>query len=1204
MNMRLVHIDDLLGPKGCFSWVNHTKRFIYVKIPKAGGTSMMEILGLDYLQRFFHPLDTGNYFVFTMIRHPIERFFSGFNELCKREYAVTKKAAFYEQKTREDKARALIEELYLGLYKSPYHFDPHIRPQKWFLTYEDGQMYKLDKIYVLEKYAAALTDLKERGCVASEECLRHLNKSKVSKISLEGHYIKLLEEIYKDDIELYNSVSSQYEKLCTGAITQSNSVSLSQRYPERLLMKDQVIPSNQYERIEYYLLSGKLETAYAECIASLKETPQDARLFFNLGRISLLQNRLSEAVLFFTTAFKLDQASVDIVIHYFMTAPSIESQEAFARYLICHLDEGITIFQSRIMKFYPSDPLKNALKAACTIAQDDHQNWKAYWISALVAEKLGAVDIGDRACQQVISLNKEFWFARELPKHMRGYYSQMGQDAYIEQYFSEKKPRCKVFVEVGAFDGRHYSNVRRLVERHGWKGISIEPVKKNYRKLVESYTGTEVVCINAAASNHSGIAEMNVSTYPHLPEWGSDVSSLDPAENERWTQKYGAKWEKQTVQVKTLTEILSENNVREIGLLSVDAEGHDLEVLQGLDFSKYKPEMVVVEYGDKKKEILGYLSSRGYQLEKDNNQDLFMSCKVLSAPDKNFPFVDGSLQKADERNNLTDFPQNIKDRMLITMSCRDCDDIPKVLDAGMVIKGDPACQIMHNGLKVIHGGYHGKWMSEIIRSLKGHHEPQEERAFYEILKVMPENAVMIELGSFWSYYSMWFKKSVPNAVNYMIEPNADKMRLGQENFRLNHFTGHFINAFIGRDCKPDAVFTDWDGRKYSIPKMSVDQLLKQNRIPFVHLLHSDIQGSEYEMLQGCSESIAAGKIGYMFISTHGDCHAKCIDYLEQNGFTVLASHTVAESFSADGLIVASSNKVERVKGIRISCLGKKKEDQSDLNERRCYLEEIRTRINPHLFRINYLPKQDTVAIQTLKPEKLINSRRFDILAKIIYGRFHCLNLQSNWGCQLYLAHIKAFNNFNESDGTGKIGPQAFIDKFHDLSQSFLAEGFNPAKSLIPIGNDSTIIDGSHRLALSYLLKKDVDVAVFNRGTNSYDYGYFLQRGLDPKYADAMAYEYVRVKKNTHIVTVFPSAQGKEIELVNIIRKYAEIVYRKDVQFQYNGPHLLVKQMYRGEPWLGNWSDRFKGAKHKADQCFCGTGPVRVFLRLRLKTWNS
>jgi hypothetical protein len=35
-------------------------------------------------------------------------------------------------------------------------------------------------------------------------------------------------------------------------------------------------------------------------------------------------------------------------------------------------------------------------------------------------------------------------------------------------------------------------------------------------------------------------------------------------------------------------------------------------------------------------------------------------------------------------------------------------------------------------------------------------EPQEELAFNEVLKHIGPHANMIEIGGFWSYYSLWF----------------------------------------------------------------------------------------------------------------------------------------------------------------------------------------------------------------------------------------------------------------------------------------------------------------------------------------------------------------------------------------------------------------------------------------------------------------
>ena len=139
-------------------------------------------------------------------------------------------------------------------------------------------------------------------------------------------------------------------------------------------------------------------------------------------------------------------------------------------------------------------------------------------------------------------------------------------------------------------------------------------------------------------------------------------------------------------------------------------------------------------------------------------------------------------------------PQVVKSsfyrRVMTTLSCGDCDYIPKVDGAGECFgEAGQRIQLMHNGIKVIDGGYYSAqdpWMTNIIRGLRGHHEPQEERAFYEMLKYVSEDAVMIELGAYWSYYSLWFLHSFPNRRAILVEPMTSRLKVGQRNFELNN----------------------------------------------------------------------------------------------------------------------------------------------------------------------------------------------------------------------------------------------------------------------------------------------------------------------------------------------------------------------------------------------------------------------------------
>ena len=253
-----------------------------------------------------------------------------------------------------------------------------------------------------------------------------------------------------------------------------------------------------------------------------------------------------------------------------------------------------------------------------------------------------------------------------------------------------------------------------------------------------------------------------------------------------------------------------------------------------------------------------------------------------------------------------------------TVGCRDCADIPKDPRAGAIVSGDPAYQIMHKGIKVALGGYHGSWMAEVIRILRGHHEPQEERIFYEVLKVLPSGAAMMEVGSYWAYYSLWFRSAIPAARVYMIEPVPSKLRKGIDNFRLNGLTGVFRNAFVGAVSSQRAAFSDWDGTLLQLPCLAIDDFLDQEGIAFLDILHADIQGSEVEMLRGARNALARKRIGYVFVSTHPGKHEICLSFLRELGYKLVFEHSIEESCSGDGLIVARSDRAPPIPQIYVT----------------------------------------------------------------------------------------------------------------------------------------------------------------------------------------------------------------------------------------------------------------------------------------------
>lgn len=266
-------------------------------------------------------------------------------------------------------------------------------------------------------------------------------------------------------------------------------------------------------------------------------------------------------------------------------------------------------------------------------------------------------------------------------------------------------------------------------------------------------------------------------------------------------------------------------------------------------------------------------------------------------------------------------------RVCRSVCSSDSDYIPKVEDAGKIYDKDgKKIQVMHQGVLIHQHSYSedpercshdhlGTWTSDIIQLLRGHHEPQEEKAFYEVLKDIPEGGVMLELGCWWAYYSMWFNKAIPKAKNYLIEPNKTNLSFGKANFALNNMEGDFSRAFLGERLDTSIVgVTDPE-----TPYISIDAFMKEKNIDFIDMLHSDIQGGEHKMLIDAEKTLKAHKVRYIFISTHGPkTHANCLNKLKAYDYHILCEHTTEQGCSGDGLIVARAGSIPGIAHIEIT----------------------------------------------------------------------------------------------------------------------------------------------------------------------------------------------------------------------------------------------------------------------------------------------
>jgi len=206
------------------------------------------------------------------------------------------------------------------------------------------------------------------------------------------------------------------------------------------------------------------------------------------------------------------------------------------------------------------------------------------------------------------------WLKQRLDRFVFRYrrcaYSQFGEDLFLEAYFRGRD--TGVYVDVGAFHPRQFSNTQLLHER-GWRGLNADATPGSMRLFAALRPGD--VNVEAAVSDEPGRVELH--------SWGLHAeNTIVPALSRAVERAWGPVHERIEVPARTLTEILDASPLRdvEIDLLNVDVEGHDTAVLRSLDWSRYRPRIVISEFHPRELESLlasesfTFLREHGYRL--------------------------------------------------------------------------------------------------------------------------------------------------------------------------------------------------------------------------------------------------------------------------------------------------------------------------------------------------------------------------------------------------------------------------------------------------------------------------------------------------------------------------------------------------------------------------------------------------------------
>lgn len=163
-------------------------------------------------------------------------------------------------------------------------------------------------------------------------------------------------------------------------------------------------------------------------------------------------------------------------------------------------------------------------------------------------------------------------------------YSQTGEDAVIRSLLDESVPG--IYVDVGCHDPVRSSNTLSLY-LHGWRGINVDANPRLIDRFKRVRRRDVAIC--AVISDQEG----DIVFHEFDDELVSTVATEALPE---WQSKWKKRGER-VVKARTLNAVLEENATpgMDIGLLSIDVEGHDLNVLRSVDLDRFRPKLIVVE---------------------------------------------------------------------------------------------------------------------------------------------------------------------------------------------------------------------------------------------------------------------------------------------------------------------------------------------------------------------------------------------------------------------------------------------------------------------------------------------------------------------------------------------------------------------------------------------------------------------------------
>jgi FkbM family methyltransferase len=181
-------------------------------------------------------------------------------------------------------------------------------------------------------------------------------------------------------------------------------------------------------------------------------------------------------------------------------------------------------------------------------------------------------------------------------------HSEHAEEWLIRDFFGNE--RAGIFVDVGSYHYKTFSNTYYLEQTLGWSGVAVDAQEEFGADYAKHRPRTKFVAF-FVSDRSDAIESLFV---PRL-------LNLVASSSKSFSDRYDSSGQERKVQTITLSDLLDRAGITKVDFMSMDIELAEPKALAGFDIQRFKPRLVAVEsHSDVRQQLLDYFANNRYRV--------------------------------------------------------------------------------------------------------------------------------------------------------------------------------------------------------------------------------------------------------------------------------------------------------------------------------------------------------------------------------------------------------------------------------------------------------------------------------------------------------------------------------------------------------------------------------------------------------------